>query len=120
MKFQNERAYEIYQVLVALRETGRLGYAIAKNRKRFYDAIAEYESFRTETVIKYGELNEDGQSCKVKPENDDAFQAEMKPVATEEQEIDVYRIPEDVFVSGNLDSQQMFMLDWMIDEDKKE
>lgn len=113
MKLTNEKMYESASVMSGLEETGLLGYAIAKNRRKLLEELKEYDAKRSEIVSKYGISRGDGTFAI----GDMAkFREELEPYATLESDVDVMTVPVEVFTSGGLTSQQMFALDWMVKE----
>ena len=114
MKFTNIRAHESFAVLSNVNETGKLGFVIAKNARKIRDELIEYETKINEIVSKYGTPRDDG-FFEVKPEDVQAYLAERKEYDDVECDIPVLTVDEDTFCSGNLTSQQMYVLDWMVD-----
>lgn len=115
MKFTNEQMFQNIIAMHGLHETGRLGYAIARNLRKMTDAAKEYLDIRERVLSKYGTDQGDGRYL-VLQENADAFRNELNEYATIEHDVDVFHVTENEFVSGNMDSEQMFMLDWMVGE----
>ena len=113
MKFTNEKMYESATVMERVEETGLLGYAIARNRRKLLDELPEYDKKRSEIVQKYGRDRGGG---KVEIQDKAGFFNELEPYANLTVEVDVVTVPVEVFTSGNLTSQQMFVLDWMVAE----
>lgn len=113
MKLTNEQMFNSIVVLQNLRETGRLGYAIARNRRKLIDESKEYMDIREEILKKYGNENGEGQYYIPKEKTAD-FSNEISEYSGIEHDVDVFQVSEDEFMSGDLDSNQMFTLDWMI------
>lgn len=115
MKFTNEQMFQNIIVMHGLHETGRLGYAIARNLRKMTDAAKEYLDIRENLLSKYGTDQGDG-SYFVPPENTEAFKNDIQDYATIEHDVDVFHVTENEFISGNMDSDQMYVLDWMVGE----
>lgn len=106
-----------FQMLTALdaaaNETGMLGFAIAKNRRKIKNELEEYIERRNEIIQAHTSLNESGSPC-ITEEDAATANAELAPYIAMECIIDVSQIPEDVFYSGGLTAQQMYDLDFMV------
>lgn len=109
----NAEMCECINVLSELRETGRLGYAIARNKRKLMDAAKEFLELRDDLLQKYGE-SEDGIYYSVSPENSDAYIKELGDIPQIAHEVEIFTIPEDVFFGGSLKSNQMEKLLWMV------
>lgn len=118
MKMSYSEAYDSLAMLVKLREKGRLGLVIAKNVRLLREELSEYIEKRDEMVLKVGRVNGDG-LCVIEGKNHvDAFLELMNEYNTIEFEFTPQRIDEETFCSGDLTSDQMVLLSWMIDESK--
>lgn len=115
MKMTNEKMYNSLTILSSLKENGKLGYAIARNRRKIEAEIIEYSKIRGEALAKYGSLIEDTNQYRLSGENLAKYNEEMAQYKDIECEIDVMQVSLDEFLSGNLDSNQMYALDWMVD-----
>lgn len=115
MTMTNGEAFNSVQILETLRETGKLGYAVAKNLRRLKDELTEFYAKREELIRKYGSENEDG-SFAIPKEAVTPFISEFREYESMLFEYSPCKISEDVFCSGNLTSDQMYALDWMVDE----
>lgn len=113
--FTNEQMYESASVMSQVEETGMLGYAIAKNRRKLIDEVKEYDTKRTELLKKYGKDSGDGR-FELSSSDHFLFIEEITPFSSLTSEIDVVTVSLDVFTGGTLTSQQMFVLDWMVEE----
>lgn len=114
METTNGKAFEILLTLAALEETGRLGYAIAKQRRVIETELKEFIEIRNRAIMTHmagGEMSEDGAA---------AANAEIAEVIDMPCVFAVYTIPEDVFTSGGLTAQQMYQLDFMVEEETDE
>ncbi len=114
MTFTNGEAFNSVQLLEGLKETGKLGYAIAKNLRRLKDELTEFYTKREELVHKYGTASDDG-SYTIPKENVGAFVDELQEYGNMTFEYSPCKVSEDVFCGGNLTSDQMYVLDWMVD-----
>lgn len=117
IKLTNDTIYNSIQVLMKVSETGKLGYACARNLRKLRDAGKEFIEKRDELIIQYGEQNEDG-SFNIPSKNLDALNDEIKEYASIEHEVDAMQVSEDVFCSGTLDTQAMYALDWMVEREE--
>lgn len=115
MELTNAQMWESIQVLSNARETGKLGYACARNLRKLMDGCHEYMQIRDKLLEKYG--TDDG-SGHYTFEDDKAnlLAKELMEYAVISHEIDVMQIDEDTFCSGNLNSKEMFTLSWMVKE----
>ena len=114
MKMTNEQMFNSLVILSKLEETGMLGFAIARNRKKLTEECKEYAEKRDELLKKYGTDVGNGQ---YQLTNDMAadFAEELMPYAELEFDVSVMTVSQDVFCSGSLTSSQMFALDWMVE-----
>lgn len=109
MKTTNGKAFEILVTLAALQETGRLGYAIAKQRRIIETELKEFIDIRNRAIMAHmtdGKMSEDGAA---------AANAEIADVIDMPCEFAVYSVPEEVFTSGGLTAPQMYQLDFMVE-----
>ena len=116
MKMTNEQMYESLAALISAKETGTLGYAISKNRRKIEGELVEYIRIRQELLERYGESDEESNTFHLKGENLKKYMEEMDTYNNMECEIDLMRVSLEVFTGGNLDSNQMYALEWMIEE----
>lgn len=115
MKFTNIDAFESLKVLNRLRESGKLGYTIAKNRRKLNDELKEYIQQRDEIVVKYGKPLEDG-SYTVPQEDAQEYLAEINDLDNIEFDVSMLTVDVEAFTCGELTSQDMYILDWMVQE----
>ena len=115
MKLTNEVLYDSLAVLARVSETGKLGYACAKNRRKIADEIKEYMDKRDELLDKYGKQNANG-SYNLTDKNLQKYLDELAPYSEMECDVNLMTVEPDEFYGGNLNSQDMFILDWMIAE----
>lgn len=115
MKQKNAEAYDAFLVMQQAKETGLLGFAIAKNMRKLANELVEYDGKRTELLQKYGAPLGDGRFS-FTPENAVKFGDEMSEYDNIEFEFEPMTISEDVFCSGSLTSDQMYSLMWMVNE----
>lgn len=101
----------------AAQETGKLGYAIARNRRKITDAVTEYSRIRDELVTRYGMDNHDGTYQIASVDALKAIQDGLAPYADIAHDVEIMTVSPDDFTGGGLTSQQMFALDWMVSED---
>ena len=117
MKMTNVAAYDYLFRMRELNETGKLGYAIAKNMRKIQTEIQEYIEKRDGAANKYGNVKEDG-SFQIPPENVEAYLAEFADLGEIENDIDIMTVDTDTFCSGSLTSQDMYLLEWMESKDQ--
>ena len=113
MKTTNVKGQEMLAALAKAEETGKLGYAIAKNRRKLETELREYLAAVGEILQKYGTPGEKG-TFKIKADVIQDYIAERKPLDEMECSFDETTVDEETFTNGNLTSQQMFDLDWMV------
>lgn len=111
----NAQAYEVLMTITQTQETGLLGYALAKNRRRIEAELATYLETRQEIINKYAVDGEEGRYI---PEDRlmDA-NAELLPFNALPCEFEPYTVSPEVFTGGGLTSEQMYTLDFMVKED---
>ena len=112
MKFTNAKAYDALLALLSVSETGRLGYAIAKNARKIRDEIQEYINKREGAVSEYGSDNGNG-AYVIKPDDIERCLAEFEDLNDIECDIDIMTVDTNTFCSGNLTSNDMLALEWM-------
>lgn len=116
MKMTNAQMWEGIQALSGVDETGRLGYACARNLRRLLDACREYMEIRDKLMMEYGEDGGGGKFT-FEPENARAFSDAIQEYAAIEHDVDIFQVSEDVFCGGTLTTKEMYALDWMVKED---
>ena len=108
----NGEAFQILTVLASANETGRLGYAIAKQRRLIEAELKEFIDIRNKAISDHMDgdtMTEDGAA---------AANAEIAEYIDLPCEFRVVTVPEDVFVGGTLTSDQMYILDFMVEDSK--
>ena len=116
VKMKNEQMYDRMLVLSGLKETGKLGYAIARNRRKIEAEVTEYSKLRSDALVKFGKPIEGTNKYRLEGEdlikyNDEI--AQYKDIACE---VDVMLVSPDELYAGNLDSDQMYALEWMVED----
>ena len=119
MTINNGKAYQYLNKLGSLSETGRLGLAIAKNRRRLEEELKEYIQERDNLIYEYGEQNENG-SYVVAQEEVDEFFGRLREFDEMEFEFLPQTVDEETFCSGGLTSEDMYSLDWMLKPELEE
>lgn len=112
MTLTNKGAFELLQYMGNLHETGRLGFFIAKNMRLIKTELLEYIDIRNAVIGKYAVQKEDGYL--IPKENIQSFMDEMKQYDDIACTIEPVLVDPDLFMSGTLDSNDMFNLDWMV------
>lgn len=115
MTFTNEQMFNAMIVMSGLNEKGMLGYAIARNRRKFEAESKEYSEKRDELLKELGTEVETGR-FQVVGENLVKYVEALKPYNELTTEVDIMKVSPDVFCSGNLTSSQMYALDWMVED----
>lgn len=115
MILNNVQMLESVVVLSQAEEKGMLGYAIARNRQKLIPEIQEYSKKRDELLKEYGTDIGNGQ-FQLEPGNAAKFYEALQPYSELTVDVPVMQVSPEVFYSGNLTSQQMFTLDWMVKE----
>lgn len=116
MKLTNGEMFASINVLSGLEEKGRLGYAIAHNRRVVNEALTEYYDVRNRIITSHGTENKDG-TYSLSDEQATAAQQELDEFTFIEHEVDIMQVDVDTFCSGSLNSQQMFILNWMVEKE---
>lgn len=115
MILTNEKMFESANVLSRAEEKGMLGYAIARNRQKLIPEIQEYAKKRDELIAEFATDLGNGQ-YQLQPENAAKFFEALRPYSELTFDVAVMQVEPEVFYGGNLTSQQMFILDWMVKE----
>lgn len=116
MTFTNAQMMDSLRVLSQAEETGALGFAIAKNRRKLQEEVKEYSAKYDELLAKYGTDQGNG-AYSIPRENLAAFEAELQPIAELTAEVTPMQVSMEVFCGGTLTSQQMYVLEWMVKEE---
>lgn len=115
MILNNEKMLDSVTVLSQAQEKGMLGYAIAKNLRLLVDETREFSQKREELIREHGiALGDD--KYQLPPENAAKFYEAIRPYSELTADVAVMQVSPEVFYGGNLTSQQMFILDWMVKE----
>lgn len=115
MRMTNAEGVECLSILTSIHEKGKLGYAIAKNMRKLNDEMREYFEKRDELIQKYGE-KQDGEKYKIPPESVQKFMDELREYDEIEFDFEPHMIGEEEFCRGELTSDQMYGLCWMVAE----
>ncbi len=118
MKMTNKQMAESLEVLSSVKESGKLGYAIAKNRRKIEHEVVEYAKVKQSAIEKYGDFNEASGTYNIVGDNYKKYMAELAQYNDIETEVDVMKVSLEEFLAGNLDSNQMYALDWMVDHEE--
>lgn len=118
MKFTNEGMVQAIDILSTLSETGVLGYAIARNLRKLREEAKDYIAIRSAAVQKYGVQVDDGKAYEIKgSENVKNFREELGDLPNVEVDVDIFQIDVNTFTSGNITSDKMGALFWMVKEE---
>lgn len=109
MKTTNGRAFDILMTLSGLTETGRLGYAIAKNRRIIETELTEFIDMRNQVIRKHAV---DGQ---LTPEAAEEANKEIAEIIDLPCDFKPYTIALEDFIGGGLTAEQMYLLDFMVE-----
>lgn len=115
MVLSNAQMLSSIEVLSQLEEKGMLGYAIARNRQKLLAELVDYANKRDELAKEYGKDKGNGQ-YQFDSESGPKFLEALKPYSDLTVDVAVMRVSPDVFCGGNLTSQQMYILSWMVEE----
>lgn len=116
MRLTNEQMWESINALSSVKETGKLGYACARNLRRLIDACTEYIEVRDRLMAEYGKDEGDGKFA-FAPDKAKQFREAIQEYSAIEHEVDVFQVSEDVFTSGGLTTREMYTLEWMVIHD---
>jgi len=117
MKFRNIEALHSFVVLQNLHECGKLGFVIAKNRRKIENELKEYIEAKNALLVKYGVRSDDDPNQYLIPaENEKEYLKDSAELDDIECDISVVYIDSDAFCSGTLTSDDMYILDWMVKE----
>lgn len=119
MVLTNKEMFDSLAIFAKAKEKGMLGYAIAKNKRIILAEIREYVEKRDELLKKYGEDIGEGR-FQLLQKNAEKFFKEIQPYNELSIEIPVMQVSSEIFCSGNLDSSEMFIIEWMVREEKGE
>lgn len=111
MILNNKQMLESVTVLSQLEEKGMLGYAIMRNLQKLAAEVQDYSRKREELLKEHCEEIAPGQ---FKPTR--AFFEALHPYSELTVDVPVMQVSLEDFCGGNLTSQQMFVLDWMVKE----
>ena len=118
MTMTNAEMASNIEILAQLKETGKLGYAVARNLRKLRDAAKEYLDLRDNLFQEYGHSVGGNRYMVEKdklPEFLEALNADGIPDI--EHDFEAFQVDEDTFIGGGLNSQQMSALMWMVKED---
>ena len=115
MKLSNSEMWDALQVLSQTKETGKLGYACARNLRKLLEESREYMETRDTLLRKYGADQGNGK-YNIPPEKVADFTSELNEYGKIEHEVDVMQVSEDVFCSGSFTTKEMYTLSWMVKE----
>lgn len=115
MTMNNGTAYDCLLMMVRLREKGKLGLVIAKNARKLQAELQEYIEKRDEIVKELG-VEKNGQYVIEGPENVKAFMDRIAEYNSLTFEFQPQTVDDETFCSGGLTSDQMYVLDWMVEE----
>lgn len=117
MILTNAKMLDSIPVLVqAKEEKGLLGYAVAVNLRKLTAETEEYAKKRDALLAEYGTDNGGGKYG-FTPETAAAFYAALQPYAELTADVPVMQVAPEVLYGGNLTSEQMYALSWMVKED---
>lgn len=113
MKMKNEEAFNALQTIASTKETGRLGYALAKTRRKMETELAEYINIRNGIIQKHAVV-EGGEMRITAPAAAEANK-ELAEYAGLLCEFEPCRVDEETFTGGGLTSADMYVLDFMVE-----
>lgn len=115
MRMSNAKMEQYIDVMSGLTETGKLGYAIARNTRKLKEAAKDYLKIKGDLLQKYGVMSNDGKRFVVSGDNFPKFISELGDIPDIEHDVDIFQVPEELFFGGTLTSQQMENLLWMVE-----
>lgn len=118
MKLTNSVMWESIQVLSKTNETGKLGYACARNLRKLMGECREYMEVRDKLLQQYGTPDGTGRYS-FEPEKAKEFSKALTEFASISHDVDVMQVDEETFCSGGLTTKDMFTLEWMVKEKEK-
>ena len=119
MVLTNKEMFDSLAIFAKAKEKGMLGYAIAKNKRIILAELGEYVEKRDELLKKYGEDIGEGR-FQLSQKNVQKFFDELQPYNELSVDIPVMQVSQEVFCNGTLDSSEMFIIEWMVREEKGE
>lgn len=114
MKLTNAQGFNSLNTLRELHEEGKLGFAIARNIRKLEGELADFIEKRDELIRKYGSLEDDHYFVTEARIPD--FLNELNVYSGMEFEFQPQLVDADTFCSGKLNSDQMYVLDWMVSD----
>lgn len=99
MKITNGTIVELIEVINKFQDvTGKLAYAMAKNRRILSEHMKDFEEVRNELVKKYGSEDENGNIfINRDSENYQAFVDEIVPILNILVDVDLFQLDKDEF-----------------------
>ena len=119
MKMTNKQMYDSVVVMAQAKEKGKLGYAIARNRRKLESEVVEYSQKRDEIIKKYGKQIEGTNRFELQTDALTKINGELAEYNDITCEVDVMQVSLDELCSGNLDCEQMYVLDWMVKNEEE-
>ncbi|MCD7881065.1 MAG: hypothetical protein LUG47_05275 [Clostridiales bacterium] len=110
----NEEMGRCVEILSTLKESGKLGYAVARNLRLLRTAATEYLDARAKAFQKYGTADQNTGTSTISVTD---YVRELGEIPYISHEVDLYQVDEETFISGSLTSDQMSALLWMVKED---
>jgi len=111
MKLTNGQAFEILTMLAASKETGKLGFALAKQRRYIETELTEFINIRNAIVREH--TAEDG---RLYPDQIADANKELSEYLDLPCDFPVVHVDEDTFTSGTLTAVEMFKLFFMTED----
>lgn len=111
----------LQQLKPILSQRNKIGYIAARNYRILSDSLTEYEKFKMDLLMKYGESDKDengmevGISLKVDSPNFKAFCDEMAPFNEMEHEVELM-IGKYEDAIGCLTGEEILGVDWMLED----
>lgn len=111
----NGEAFEILSMLAKSAETGKLGFALAKQRRYLETELTEFIDIRNEIIQRH--TADDG---KIYPDQVRDANDELREYVDIPCSFEVVHVDEDTFTSGNLTAADMFKLYFMTEEENED
>lgn len=119
MKFTN---FEMSKHLISLNQisnkvTGKLGYAVAKNIRKFSEEIIEFDNIRNSYICEHGVKDDAGNySIPTNTKEYDDFLIYIEEYAKIENDVDIFMVDSEELYSSSLTASDILNLEFMIKE----
>lgn len=106
---------------VSTKVTGKLAYAVARNIRKLSTELVDYQTFKNNTIEKFGSINEKGvYSIEFGTEAYLNYLKEMKEINNLTNGVELQMVSVSDIESSELNAQEILSIDFMIEEEKKD